>query len=78
MPAQPLNTIEHTFTHFDLVITPLLARCAGAQAVREAPLVDELQCLWYNPRQPARVGLPAPIRTLLTRLADPTMFDGAS
>jgi A/G-specific adenine glycosylase len=78
VPAQPLNTIEHTFTHFDLVITPLLARCAGAQPVREPHLMDEPQSLWYNPRQPARVGLPAPIKTLLTSLADPTMFDGAS
>ena len=37
-------------------------------AVMEAP-----RSLWYNPRDPARVGLPAPIKTLLTGLTDPIM-----
>jgi hypothetical protein len=38
--------------------------------VMEAP-----RSLWYNPRQPARVGLPAPIKALLTGLTDPIMSD---
>lgn len=61
---QPLGTVEHAFTHFNLLITPLLARCSGA-----APRVAEGGGLWYNVRHPARVGLPAPISTLLGRLA---------
>jgi hypothetical protein len=32
--------------------------------------------LWYNIHAPARVGLPAPITTLLAGLADQTLFDG--
>ena len=70
-----LDLIEHAFTHFDLVVTPLLTRCEGPAAVMDAP-----RSLWYNPRQPARVGLPAPIKTLLDGLAGPSMFDerGAS
>jgi A/G-specific adenine glycosylase len=65
-----LNLIEHTFTHFDLVVTPLLTHCEG-----DTGLMDEPQSLWYNPRQPVRIGLPAPIKTLLTGLTDPTLFD---
>ncbi|HEY1284269.1 MAG TPA: A/G-specific adenine glycosylase [Steroidobacteraceae bacterium] len=67
---QHLSLIEHTFTHFDLVVTPLLTRCQGS-----AVLLDEPRSLWYNPRKPARIGLPAPIKTLLSELADPTLFD---
>jgi A/G-specific adenine glycosylase len=57
-----LPDIEHSFTHFDLVITPLLASCRGEMRVRDKA------ALWYDLVQPARVGLPAPIKTLLGRL----------
>jgi A/G-specific adenine glycosylase len=65
---QPLAELEHAFTHFDLAITPLLVHCS-----RGVPLVEE-QALWYNLREPARVGLPAPIGTLLARLTDETLL----
>jgi A/G-specific adenine glycosylase len=68
---QPLELIEHAFTHFDLAITPLLTRCAGPAGV-----MDEPKSLWYNPRDPGSVGLPAPIKSLLSALTSPTMFDG--
>jgi A/G-specific adenine glycosylase len=68
---QPLELIEHAFTHFDLAITPLLTHCAGPAGV-----MDEPKSLWYNPRDPGSVGLPAPIKSLLTELTSPTMFDG--
>jgi A/G-specific adenine glycosylase len=58
-----LPEIEHSFTHFDLVITPLLARCGGESRIRDGG------ALWYDLSQPARVGLPAPIRNLLGRLS---------
>ena len=72
MPGEPsrLGSVEHAFTHFDLVITPLLVRCSGsAGAVRDA------ESVWYDTRLPARVGLPAPVKTLLEALGSPTMFD---
>ena len=59
-----LPDIEHSFTHFDLVITPLVVRCQGARRVNETTE------LWYDLAQPARVGLPAPIKTLLGNLAE--------
>jgi len=62
LQATALPEIEHSFTHFDLVITPIEARCQGA------PRVDEPGALWYDLAQPARVGLPAPIKTLLETL----------
>ena len=60
----PLPDIEHSFTHFDLVITPVVARCRGETAVRDG------QALWYDLERPARVGLPAPIKTLLGTLSE--------
>jgi A/G-specific adenine glycosylase len=59
-----LAAVQHSFTHFDLQITPLLLRCSGVAGVMEAP-----EGLWYKPREAARIGLPAPIRTLLDALA---------
>ena len=56
--------IEHSFTHFDLVITPVVASCRGETRVRDG------NGLWYDLKQPARVGLPAPIKTLLGTLLE--------
>jgi A/G-specific adenine glycosylase len=67
---QALEMVQHSFTHFDLVISPLLTRCSGPAGV-----MDENQSLWYNTHGPARIGMPAPIKTLLDRLTDPTLFD---
>jgi A/G-specific adenine glycosylase len=57
-----LPEIEHSFTHFNLLITPVVADCRGPMRVRESG------ALWYDLAQPARVGLPAPIKTLLENL----------
>jgi A/G-specific adenine glycosylase len=57
-----LPDIEHSFTHFDLVITPIVARCRDVAGVHDGGT------LWYDLEVPARVGLPAPIQKLLGRL----------
>jgi A/G-specific adenine glycosylase len=67
---KPLSVVQHTFTHFDLFITPLLMACEGPAGV-----MDTIPTVWYNTRRPVRIGLPAPIKTLLEDLASPTMFD---
>jgi len=67
---QPLSAVEHAFTHFSLIIRPLLVNCAGTGAVME-----EGASLWYNIRAPARIGLPAPIATLLAGLSRGSMFE---
>ena len=70
LTPQPLAALEHAFTHFDLQITPLLVHCPAAAAG-----VSEGSALWYNVREPARIGLPAPITALLLRLADETLSE---
>jgi A/G-specific adenine glycosylase len=62
-----LPEIEHSFTHFDLLITPIVARCGGDTGVRDSGPGTAAQ-LWYDLTEPARVGLPAPIKTLLETL----------
>ena len=62
-----LPEIEHSFTHFDLLITPIVARCRGTRRVQQNGAARATQ-LWYDLAQPARVGLPAPIKTLLETL----------
>jgi A/G-specific adenine glycosylase len=61
LESEPLPHMRHAFTHFELEITPLRASCSGTRAMMEGP-----QTLWYNPREPARIGLPTPIATLLS------------
>ena len=63
----PLPVLKHGFTHFDLEITPMRARCEGFAGVMEGN-----EMLWYNARVPARIGLPAPIATLLSTASQPS------
>ena len=55
-----LAIVRHAFTHFELEITPLMARCEAWAGV-----MDEPPTLWYNPAQPERLGLPAPVSALI-------------
>ncbi len=55
-----LGQVEHAFTHFNLVITPMLTHCSG--------IAEGQTHLWYDSREPAAVGLPAPIKLLLDEL----------
>ncbi len=54
------SVVRHAFTHFELEIAPLLARCDGFAGVQEGR-----PALWFDPVHPADIGLPAPVRTLL-------------
>ena len=61
--AHAHGIVRHAFTHFELEISPLYARCKGWGGV-----MDSAQALWYNPAQPERLGLPAPVTTMLQSL----------
>lgn len=50
----------HSFTHFDLTLHPLVVRAAPMQAV-----ADSGACCWYEPRQPAKIGLTKPAVDLI-------------
>jgi len=60
----PLAQIRHAFTHFELTITPLYLECTAPSSV----MAGENR-VWYNPGEPAQLGLPAPVRSLLERLS---------
>jgi hypothetical protein len=45
--------------------------------VQAAAVMEQGTGLWYNVREPQRIGLPAPISTLLAGLAGDTLFDRA-
>ncbi|HEY7930491.1 MAG TPA: A/G-specific adenine glycosylase [Steroidobacteraceae bacterium] len=67
-----LPRVRHAFTHFDLEITPIRLSWPGdaSDAVREPRGgVEAQQALWYNARQPPRIGIPAPIAALLASLS---------
>jgi A/G-specific adenine glycosylase len=56
---------RHTFSHFHLDILPVFIAIASKQS----KVMEAGQQIWYNVQQPSKVGLPAPIKALLTRLA---------
>ena len=59
---QSLEPLRHTFSHFHLDIQPLLVRVLPTPSVAEAGQV------WYNLRQPTRLGLAAPVSKLLKQV----------
>jgi A/G-specific adenine glycosylase len=67
-PAAPLATIHHSFTHFDLEIEPWVVQVPSR--VAETGPTAAPATVWYNAARPEQVlGLPAPVKTLLGRLA---------
>jgi len=61
---EPLPSFVHGFTHFRLQVTPLTLRVAADHGV------DDDNRRWLQPDQAARLGLPAPVRTLIASLAN--------
>jgi A/G-specific adenine glycosylase len=57
-----LPTYHHAFTHFDLALQPYLVKVAPAARVEERAHV------WYDPAQPARIGLAKPAVDLIHAL----------
>jgi len=62
---EPWPPLRHAFTHFDLDIVPLRLLLP-----RTAPGVAESGHVWYNHRAPARLGLAAPVATLIKACVD--------
>ena len=62
--AEALAPVTHGFTHFNLEITPMLCRVVPAQRQ-----VQENIYQWLPLRDTADLALPAPVKTLLRRVA---------
>ncbi|MDR5887515.1 A/G-specific adenine glycosylase [Vreelandella janggokensis] len=62
----PLACFQHTFSHFRLAITPQPVSCDRLKEVREGGV-------WYDPSQPAELGLAAPVKSLINQLTPFTL-----
>jgi A/G-specific adenine glycosylase len=60
--TQTLPSVRHTFSHFHLDITPVLARAVSAG------IMDSPRHIWYNSTRSEARGFPAPVKLLLERL----------
>ncbi len=61
---QSLEPIDHSFTHFDLRIEPLMLELDGTVE----SVMDSADWLWYKPQGQLDVGIAAPIAALLSTL----------
>lgn len=55
---------RHTFSHYHLDISPVIITLT----TQPNTIMEANQRLWYNPKQPAAIGLAAPIKTLMGQL----------
>jgi len=62
----PLPAIRHTFSHYHLDISPVCYRASS----QPDTVADSNRWLWYPLDHSVRVGLAAPVKKLLTRLAE--------
>ena len=67
--ARPLGGFRHTFSHYHLHIQPALLAVADAAAVADR---DDLR--WSHRDEALSLGLPAPIRSLLTAPEQPALL----
>ncbi len=58
------DSYRHTFSHYHLDITPVLIQLA-----KSPQTIGEAATHWYNPHQPDALGLAAPVKKLLEKLA---------
>ncbi len=61
--VQPSDAFRHTFSHYHLDIHPVRVTLK-----KKIDQVGEASILWYNLKQPASVGLAAPVKKLLEAL----------
>jgi A/G-specific adenine glycosylase len=68
-----LPPVRHGFTHFDLDIHPALLELDATPD----RVMDGGEWLWYNPRSPHEIGLPAVVARLLDPDADHVTLQNA-
>lgn len=65
-PHQKLPSFRHTFSHYHLDIHPVKIPIVA----RELKVMDEADIVWYNSKQPLKLGLAAPVKQLLVKVAE--------
>ncbi|MEA1890183.1 MAG: A/G-specific adenine glycosylase [Pseudomonadota bacterium] len=60
--GQALPVVRHTFSHYHLDFTVIPATVKGNHADR---IMETAPAVWYNPAQPAELGLAAPIKKII-------------
>lgn len=63
--AVALEPVRHTFSHFHLDITPVKIKLLEKDLTNH--VMEGSATLWYNLRQPQKVGLAAPVKKLLAQ-----------
>ncbi|HYM34024.1 MAG TPA: A/G-specific adenine glycosylase [Steroidobacteraceae bacterium] len=58
-----LSDYEHSFTHFDLTLRPLVLKNATLRRV-----ADSDRYCWYDPKYPPRIGLATPVRDIMQQV----------
>lgn len=61
------SPLVHTFSHFQLEITPVQGRVSGSTTMS---IMEPGAALWYKTQSFNQLGLPAPVKRLLQRLAE--------
>lgn len=61
---QPHSLIKHSFTHFTLFISPYVVNCT-----QNTQVAENNQAAWYTIDAALTLGLPAPVKTVLKKLA---------
>lgn len=56
--------IRHTFSHFHLDILPAIITLKK----RPSKIMENTEQIWYDPKNPAKIGLPAPVKLLLENI----------
>ena len=63
-----LEVKRHTFSHFHLDYQPVQATVASAE-ISALQVAESPNQVWYNPRNPLSLGMPAPIKALFADIA---------
>lgn len=61
--AKAWPTLRHTFSHFHLDISPRYFRIKA-----QSRIMEPSQWLWFNPADPAKIGLAAPVSKLINQV----------
>ncbi|MBU2708581.1 A/G-specific adenine glycosylase [Zooshikella marina] len=60
------SPVKHVFSHFQLNIIPVVCQLESSQPLQ---VMEDNNRLWYNVYQPPSIGLAAPVKKLISKLA---------